>query len=79
MQATINPQSLLRLPDIIGKKATKTSPAVAGLLPVSRSTFYNLINAGKVPKPTKLGASSVWRASEVLALVEKIGSGTFAA
>lgn len=43
-----------------------------GPLPVSRSHFYALIAAGKIPKPIKLGARiSVWRRSDILAYIER--------
>ena len=52
---------LLRLNQIIGD---------TGLLPVSRSTIYNMINSGELPKPIKLGPRiSCWWKSDILAYV----------
>ncbi|MFP7571756.1 helix-turn-helix transcriptional regulator [Marivita sp. S2033] len=52
---------LLRLSQIIGDD---------GLLPVSRSTLYNLVKSGEIPKPVKLGPRiSCWWKSDILAYV----------
>ncbi|MBA4492105.1 AlpA family transcriptional regulator [Paracoccus sp. S1E-3] len=52
---------LLRLRNIIGPY---------GILPVSRSTFYALVAAGKIPKACKLSARiSAWRESDILAYI----------
>lgn len=77
MQARVNPQNLIRLADIIGRKATKRAAAAVGLLPISRTTFYDMIRRGKAPKPQKIGAASVWSAADIIALVERVKSGTF--
>ena len=63
----IEPQArdrLLRLRNIIGPH---------GLLPVSRSTFYALVAAGKIPKARKLGPRiSAWRESDILAYIASV-------
>lgn len=52
---------LVRLREIIGPH---------GLLPVSRSTFYALVAAGKIPKACRLSArTSAWRESDILAYI----------
>ncbi len=58
---------LIRLPQIIGPD---------GYLPVSRSHFYELIKAGEIPPPIKLGPRiSVWRESDILDFIEKKAQG----
>lgn len=57
-------QVYLRLHHLIGD---------GGLLPISRSTFYNWVAAGKIPPPIKLSDRvSVWRKSEILAFIDKM-------
>jgi predicted DNA-binding transcriptional regulator AlpA len=59
----------MRLPQIIGT-ADKPGP-----IPVSRSTFYAMIEAGRAPKPIKVGARAVaWRAEDIRALIDRLAS-----
>ncbi len=59
----------LRLNQIIGDKDH------APILPIGKTSFYALIKAGKVPKPTKLGQrTSVWKVEDIRALVEEMGA-----
>ncbi len=53
----------LRLPRII---------APDGPIPVSKSTWWAGIKAGRYPKPVKLGPRiTAWRAEDIRALIEK--------
>lgn len=46
--------------------------APAGPIPVSRSTWWEGVRTGRFPKPLKLGPRvTVWRAEDILALIEK--------
>lgn len=36
-------------------------------LPISRPTIYRMVKSEKMPKPVKLGSSSVWIESEIIA------------
>jgi predicted DNA-binding transcriptional regulator AlpA len=57
---------LLRLHHIIGSTGQ-------GLLPFSRSTFYEKIKTGELPKGIKLSKRvSCWRKSDILAFIEKM-------
>ena len=68
MVNTIKQDSFLRLPQIIGDK--KATPPIPAIIPVSATSWWNGCRTGKYPKPIKLGEkTTVWRASEVLALV----------
>jgi predicted DNA-binding transcriptional regulator AlpA len=59
----IDPAALLRLPQVLR------------LVPVSKSTWWNGIKAGRFPKPIKLSArTTCWRASDILALIENAGN-----
>lgn len=63
----------LRLPQIIGRPANKERgiPAIPGLIPVARSTWWDGIKAGRYPKPVKIGARcTAWRVEDIRALIE---------
>lgn len=79
----------IRLPQLIGRpavteaearanrekrgRAVRARPAVQGILPMSRASFYTGIRAGKYPAPVKVGNMSMWRAEDIRAMLEKIG------
>jgi predicted DNA-binding transcriptional regulator AlpA len=44
--------------------------AILSLIPVSKSTFYSGVAAGRFPQPVKLGRNTFWRLSDVLSLVQ---------
>jgi predicted DNA-binding transcriptional regulator AlpA len=53
----------LRLPDIIGRK---------GLIPISKSTWWAGIKAGRFPKGVKLSPrTTAWRAKEIYDLINR--------
>lgn len=63
----ISPIGFLRVSQILGNKKKGLNP----LIPISRSSWYEGVRTGRYPKPIKLGPrTSVWRASEILALLE---------
>jgi predicted DNA-binding transcriptional regulator AlpA len=46
------------------------------ILPISRSTFYAWVAAGKVSRPRKLGPKiSAWPASEIRSLIASLEGG----
>lgn len=63
----------LRLPHIIGRKATKNAPAIQPIIPVSRSTWWAGVRSGRYPQPVRtLGPRiTVWRAEDIRALIER--------
>lgn len=66
--SVIHYEGFLRLPQIIGKPTA--NPPIPPIIPVSATSWWNGVKSGKYPKPIKLGPkTTVWRASEVLALV----------
>lgn len=66
--AETNPDSLLRLPQIIGNK--RANPPLPALIPVSKSTWWAGVNSGRYPKPVKIGPRlSAWRASDIQAFI----------
>lgn len=55
----------LRLPSVL---------APLGPIPVSKSTWWAGIKAGRFPKPVKLGPRiTAWRVEDIRALIEKGG------
>lgn len=57
----------LRLPQIIGSADRGIPP----IIPVSRTTWFAGVKAGRFPKPVRLAPRvTAWRASEIFALIE---------
>lgn len=71
---TRTPDPLLRLYQVIGRKAKGRNEAVPALIPISRSAWLAGVKAGKYPKPVRLGRNTVaWRASDISAVAAKGG------
>lgn len=51
---------LLRLPEVLKR------------VPISKASWYRLIQRGEAPKPVHLGNMSVWRASEISAWIASL-------
>ncbi|OIQ83194.1 prophage CP4-57 regulatory protein (AlpA) [mine drainage metagenome] len=65
---TIQHEGYLRLPHIIGNPFA--NPPIPAIIPISATSWWAGVKSGKYPKSIKLGPrTTVWRASEVLALV----------
>ncbi|WP_026959305.1 helix-turn-helix transcriptional regulator [Aliagarivorans taiwanensis] len=45
-----------------------------GLLKISRSQVYKLVNRGQLPQPLKIGSNSRWKAAEVMSFIDKLGT-----
>jgi prophage regulatory protein len=57
----IDPQSLLRLPQVLK------------LIPVAPSSWWLGVRSGRYPKPVKLGPrTTAWRASDILELIDSL-------
>ena len=49
-------------------------PVVLSVIPVSKSTWWAGIKAGRYPKPVKLGERvTAWRVEDIRALIERAG------
>lgn len=47
-------------------------PAVLAVIPVSKTTWWVGVKAGRFPKPVKLGERiTAWRAEDIRTLIEK--------
>lgn len=64
---TNQPDRLLRIEEIITGKSR--------LIPLSRTAFYAAINRGELPKPKKIGRTSVWPESELRAAIAALPGG----
>ncbi len=64
-----NTRRLLRLPEVLRR------------IPVSKSSWYAGVKAGRFPKPVKLGSASVWRDDDIAAIergeVPQANSGSY--
>ena len=62
MFSTIPSSGFLRLPQILA------------IFPISKSAWWDGCRTGRYPKPVKLGPrTTVWRAEDIAALVQRIG------
>lgn len=60
-------EGFVRLPFIIAPK---------GPIPISRSSWWSGIKAGRYPKPVKLGPrTTAWRASDIRELINRLEGG----
>ena len=61
----------LRLSQIIGSPLT--APPLPPLIPVSKSTWWAGVKAGRYPRPVKLGPRiTAWRVEDIRALIERM-------
>lgn len=66
------PMGYLRLSQIIGNP--KAKPPIQGLLPISKSTWWQGIKDGRYPKGVKLSArTTAWKVEDIRALIENLG------
>jgi hypothetical protein len=65
----LDPIGFMRLRHIVGGQG---SP---GVLPVSRSTWWAGVADGRFPQPVRLGRCTMWRTSDIQALLERISEG----
>ena len=73
---------LLRIDEVIGEqpkgKSTKqsrkkiTESRRKAIIPLSRTAFYAAIRRGELPKPKKIGRTSVWAESELRAAIASL-------
>lgn len=51
-------------------------PQVLEIIPISKSALWTGCKSGKYPQPLKLGPrTTVWRATDIMAFVEKMSGG----
>ena len=65
----------LRLPQIIGNP--RAAPPIPAIIPVSKSTWWVGVKAGRYPKPVKLSARvTAWRVEDIQAFIANIETET---
>jgi prophage regulatory protein len=63
----------VRLCQIIGNK--KSNPPIQGILPISRSTWYEGVKSGRYPQPVKLGPKmSLYKVEDIRELISRLNS-----
>ena len=66
-------EGYVRIWDILGRKAAKgRRPAILGMIPVSRTTWYAGVKSARYPKPIKHGGIAMWRVEEIQALIAQL-------
>ena len=74
MRSTLPECGFVRLPQIIGKAETKTSPAIPAIIPVSKSTWWAGVESGRFPQSVKLGPrTTAWRVEDIRRLIDEAG------
>jgi hypothetical protein len=69
--------TLLRINDFVSKDATTTKPAQLGLVRFGRSTWLNMVKAGKAPSHhTKDDANTFWLLGDIHAWLKAQGDPT---
>jgi prophage regulatory protein len=63
----------LRLSQIIGRRAKDSDPGLPAIIPVSRSTWWAGVKAGRYPQPIRtLGTRiTAWRVEDIRALIAR--------
>lgn len=72
MQQAIPLIGYLRLPDIVGTPAKGDQPAIPGIIPVSRSTWWAGVRSGRYPPPTRALGDRItaWDVADIRKLIE---------
>lgn len=67
---TLPSEGFVRLPQIIGDRRK----GIVGVIPVSRSRWYDGMASGLYPEPVDLGGRiAAWRVEDIRALIQKLG------
>lgn len=70
MSNTLPDTGYVRLSNILGN--AKAKPPIPAIYPVSKSTWWAGVKAGRFPQPVKLGPrTTAWRVEDIRALIRK--------
>jgi hypothetical protein len=70
---TLPETGFLRLPQIVGNPTA--DPPIPPLIPVSKSTWWAGVRAGRYPRPIKVSPRcTVWRVEDVRELIVKVAT-----
>lgn len=73
MSNTLPDTGYVRLSNILGN--AKAKPPVPAIYPVSKSTWWAGVKAGRFPKPVKLGPrTTAWRVKDIRELIDDFGN-----
>lgn len=72
MMNTLPETGYLRLRNIVGTPARGDRPAIPGIIPVSRSTWWAGVRSGRYPPPTRALGDRItaWDVADIRALIE---------
>jgi prophage regulatory protein len=71
---TLPETGYLRLSQIIGNP--RACPPIPSIIPVSKSSWWLGVSAGKYPSPVKLGPkTTAWKVEDIRDLIERINQG----
>lgn len=73
--STLPAEGFFRISHIVGDSERGIEP----IIPVSRSTWWAGVKSGRFPQPIRFGGITMWRKSDIQALVESINSDIIAA
>lgn len=65
-------EGYVRIWDVLGRKSSKGRPAIPGIIPVSRGTWYAGVNSGRFPRPIRHGRITMWRVEDIRALLAQL-------
>jgi predicted DNA-binding transcriptional regulator AlpA len=72
--ASLPGTGFVRLRQIVGDK--KAKPPIPAIIPVSRSSWWSGVQAGRYPKPVKLGPGiTAWAVKDIHKLIRDLSSG----
>jgi hypothetical protein len=60
--------SYVRTRQICGDRRAR--PPTLGILPISRSTWWQWVADGRAPRPLRVNGCTVWRLRDVISLIE---------
>lgn len=64
-------EGFVRLKDILGNP--KANPPILGIIPISKTSWFEGVRAGKFPKPCKFGVkTSLYRVEDIRNLISEI-------
>lgn len=71
--STLPETGYLRLPQIVGKPAIGTAPAIPAIIPVSKSTWWAGVRSGRYPQPVRTLGDRItaWRVEDIRALIQQ--------
>lgn len=72
---TIRERQEKKLAKLLAKVGPRTpQPAIIPIIPVSKSSFWNMVKEGRIASGVKLSQRcTAWRVEDIRALIEKIG------